>query len=185
MLFVWIAGGIVGSLALLGLVLWLLGRSLPEGHVMSVTLRLARPPAEVFAVLSDSALIPSWDRGVDRVERLPDRDGREAWRWTMGRNAMVLVTTRSEPPSLLVRTIGDEGKMFSGDWTCEVSADGSGTALALTEHGRIHVAIPRAMMHYLPFIADPSLYLRRHLTRLAEKFGEAPRIELGKYRVGD
>lgn len=165
------------------LVLWLLGRALPEGHEMSATLRLSRPPAEVFAVLADSAAIPSWDRGVDRVERLPDRDGREAWRWTMGRNAMVLVTTRSEPQALLVRTIGDEAKFFSGDWTYAVSADGTGCAVELTEHGRVHVAIPRAMMRYLPFLADPALYLRRHLERLAGRFGEAPRIELGTYRV--
>ncbi len=185
MLFLWIAGGVVGALVLLGLVLWLLGRSLPEGHVMSATLRLARPPAEVFAAVADSAAIPSWDKGVQRVERLADRGGKEAWRWTMGRNAMILVTTRSEPPSLLVRTIGDESEFFSGDWTYEFRADGTGTALVLTEHGRIHVAIPRAMMRYMPFLADPSMYLRRHLARLAEKFGEAPRIEVGTYRVGD
>ncbi len=178
-----ILGGLVGLLLLSGLALWILGRNLPEGHVQPATLRLSRPPAEVFAVIADVAAIPSWDTGVNRVERLPDRDGREAWRWTMGRNAMVLVTTVKEPPRRLVSTIGDEAKFFSGDWTYELAADGGGTLLTLTEHGRVHVAIPRAMMHYLPFIADPSLYLRRHLERLARKFGEEPRIEKGAYRV--
>jgi hypothetical protein len=96
---------------------------------------------------------------------------------------MVLVTTRSEAPASLVRTIADEAEFFSGDWTYALSADGTGTTLRLTEHGRVHVAIPRAMMRYLPFIADPSMYLRRHLERLAAKFGEAPRIEAGPYRV--
>jgi hypothetical protein len=120
---------------------------------------------------------------VDKVERLPDHDGHEAWRWTMGRNKMVLVTTRNEPPRTLVRTIADEAKFFSGDWTYEVAPDGQGTAVTLTENGRVHVAIPRAMMRYLPFVADPSMYLRRHLTRLAERFGEAPRIEVGPYRT--
>jgi hypothetical protein len=96
---------------------------------------------------------------------------------------MVLVTTRSEPPALLVRTIADEAKFFSGDWTYALAPDGAGTALLLTEHGRVHVAVPRAMMHYMPFIADPSLYLRRHLERLAAKFGETPRMEVGEYRV--
>lgn len=181
--FLGIAGGILGLLAVVLLVLWLLGRGLPEGHEIAATIRLGRPPAEVWAVLADSAGIPSWDLGVDRVERLPDRDGHEAWRWTMGRNTMVLVTTRSEAPRLLVRTIADEAKFFSGNWTYALSADGAGCALELTEHGRVHVTIPRAMMRYLPAVADPSTYLRRHLERLAAKFGEAPRIEVGPYRV--
>jgi uncharacterized protein YndB with AHSA1/START domain len=181
----WIPIGLVGALVVLGVVLCLLGRGLPEGHVVSATLRLARPPAEVFAALADTAGVPSWDKGVDRVERLPDRDGHEAWRWTMGRNAMVLVTTRSEAPSVLVRTIADEAKFFSGDWTYAVRPDGAGCAVELTEHGRVHVALPRAMMRYMPFLADPAMYLKRHLVRLAGKFGEAPRIEVGAYVVVD
>ena len=179
----WTGIGVVGSLALLAAALWLLGRRLPPGHEVSATLRLSRPAQEAWAALADTAAIPSWDRGVDRVERLPDREGREAWRWTMGRNAMVLETTRSEPPRLLVRTIADEAKFFDGDWTWEVAPEGAGCAVRLTEHGRVHVAIPRAMMRYLPFLADPALYLRRHLVRLAGRFGEAPRIEKGAYRV--
>ena len=179
----WTVVGLVGAVVALLLVLWLLGRGLPEGHEISATLHVAKSREEVWGVLADTAAIPSWDRGVDRVERLPDRDGQEVWRWVMGRNAMVLETTRSEAPGLLVRTIADEAKMFSGDWTYELSPEGSGCALALTEHGRVHVAIPRAMMRYMPFIADPSMYLRRHLERLAARFGEAPRIEIGEYRT--
>ena len=178
----WTVAALVGAVVALLLVLWLLGRGLPEGHEISATLHLAKSREEVWGVLADTAAIPSWDRGVDRVERLPDRDGHEVWRWTMGRNAMVLEMTRSEAPLLLVRTIADEAKFFSGDWTYELSAERSGCALKLTEHGRVHVAIPRAMMRYMPFIADPSMYLRRHLERLAARFGEAPRIEIGEFR---
>jgi uncharacterized protein YndB with AHSA1/START domain len=181
----WVAGGVVGVVALLLLVLHLLGKGLPEAHVMSVTLRLAKPREEVFAALADVPGIPSWDKGVDRVERLADHDGHEVWRWSMGRNVMTLETTRSEAPAVLVRTIADQAKMFSGDWTYELSAEGSGCALLLTEHGNVHVAIPRAMMKYLPAIADPSMYLKRHLERLAAKFGEAPRIEVGTYRTAE
>lgn len=39
------------------------------------------------------------------------------------------------------------------------------------------------MMHYLPGLTDPAMYLKRHLTRLEDKFGEAARIEVGEYRV--
>ena len=181
----WAGGALVGVLLLLLLVLWLLGRGIPEAHVMSVTLHLGKTREEVFAVLADSAGIPTWDQGVDRVERLADRGGHEVWRWTMGRNAMVLETTRCEAPAVLVRTIADDAKIFSGDWTYELSAEGGGCSLLLTEHGRVHVAIPRAMMKYVPAIADPAMYLRRHLERLAGKFGEPPRIEIGRFRTGE
>lgn len=181
----WTVAGIVGLLVLAGLVLWLLGRGLPPGHVVSATLRLGRPVEEVWGVLADTAGVPAWDKGVDRVERLPDREGRETWRWTMGRNSMVLETTRSEAPRLLVRTIADEAKFFSGDWTYELSPVGNGCTVELTEHGRVHVAIPRAMMRYLPAVADPAMYLKRHLERLAGRFGEAPRVEVGEYRLAE
>jgi len=179
MLFVWILLGLVGALVLLVPALHVLGRRLPEGHVISATLRLERTSEEVFSVLADTSAIPSWDQGVTRVERLPDRAGNETWRWTMGRNRMVLTTTRSEPPRTLSRTIADEAKFFSGSWTYAISREGNGCAVLLTEHGRVHAAIPRAAMHYLSFLVDPSMYLKRHLMRLAERFGEAPRIEVG------
>ncbi len=180
----WIPIGLVGVLVLLILALWLLGRGIPEGHVLSATLRLGKPAEEVWVALADSAGIPSWDKGVDRVERLPDRGGHETWRWTMGRNAMVLETTRSEPPRLLVRTIADEAKFFSGDWTYEISPEQAGCRVVLTEHGRVHVAIPRALMKHCPAVADPAQYLKRHLERLAGRFGESPRIEIGEFRIG-
>lgn len=177
--------GLVLLLVLVPTILHVLGKRLPDGHVITAKMRLEKPVGEVWKAISDTAGIPSWDKGVDRVERLPDRDGHEVWRWHMGRNRMVLEITVSDPEKRLVRNIADEAKFFSGDWTYELAAEGGGCVLNLTEHGRVHVAIPRAMMRYLPFIADPSLYLRRHLTRLAEKFGEPPRIEAGEYKIVD
>ncbi len=179
-----VLGGLLVLLGLLGLVLWLLGRGLPEGHSIAATLRRGKPVEEVWGALADTAGVPSWDKGVDRVERLPDRDGHEVWRWTMGWNRMVLETTRAEAPRVLVRTIADEAKFFTGDWTYALRAEGTGCAVELTEHGRVHVAIPRALMRYLSAVADPSMYLKRHLGRLAARFGETPRLEVGEFRQG-
>ncbi|MBL8764705.1 MAG: SRPBCC family protein [Phycisphaerae bacterium] len=181
MLWIWIVGGLLGVLVATVLVFWLIGRALPDRHVIDATLTLDRPAAEVFAALADTPGVPSWDKGVTRVERLPEREGRETWRWVMGRNRMVLETTRHEPPRVLVRTIADEAQFFSGDWTFEVRDAGRGCAVHLTEHGRIHSAIPRAMMKH---VVDPAMYLKRHLRALAAKFGEDARIETGKIRFG-
>jgi len=159
-----------------------LGKKLPEAHEIEAKLRLEKSPREVWDVLSNTAGVPSWDKGVDRVERLADKDGHEVWRWFMGRNRMILEITEAVPEKRLVRTIADEAKIFSGVWTFDLATEGKGTIVTLTEHGSVHPAIPRAMLHYLPRIADPAMYLKRHLSRLAGKFGEVAEIEVGQYR---
>jgi len=171
-----IAGGLLGLAAV---VLWGIGRHVPEGHEVSASLRLERSPDVVWAAIADTASVPTWDHGVDRVERLADRDGKETWRWVMGRNSLVVVTTVAEPPTLLVRTIDDDAQYFSGDWTYSIHPDGTGSRLELVEHGRIHVAIPRALMGRF---ADPHRYLVRHLAGLASHFGEHAEIEKGPFR---
>ncbi len=174
---IWIGAGILLVIALLAWLLWMLGRQLPAEHLVCCEVRLGRSAAEVFAVIDDTASWPGWDDGVNKVEKLESREGREAVRMHMGRNVMVLVTTRHEAPTLLERTISEEGRrpMFSGRWVHELRAEGSGCVVRLSEHGKIHQAIPRAMVRYL---FDPAMYLKRHLKLLAKKFGEEGKVEV-------
>ncbi len=175
----WLALGILGGLVvLLGLfllVMYAVGARMEPNHEFSCTLRLRQPAEAVFAAVDDVAGWPSWDKGVARVEMLPPTDGRETCRMHMGHNPMVLVTTRREPPRVLERTMEDAGKhrMFSGSWLHEIAPEGAGCVVKLTERGTIHMAIPRAMARKL---ADPRMYLKRHLKVLAAKFGEEARI---------
>lgn len=174
---VWIVlGGLVAVLAAILLVLHVVGSRMDPDHEFACTLRLKRPPEEVFRVLDDVAAWPSWDRGVAKVEMLPPTEGRETCRMHIGGNAMILETTRREPPRVLERTIRDAGKhrFFSGSWLHEVSPDGAGCAVRVTERGTIHMAIPRFLARRL---SDPRTYLKRHLRVLAAKFGEEPRFE--------
>jgi len=157
-------------------VLYLVGRGMDPNHEYTCTMSLAQPAERVFATIDDVAKWPSWDKGVARVEMLPPTDGKETCRMLIGRNPMVLVTTRREPPRLLERTIQDVGKhqMFSGSWLHEITPGaGGGCTVRLTERGTIHMALPRAMARKL---ADPAMYLKRHLKVLASSFGEEARI---------
>ncbi len=167
-------GSLAAAVVLAGLVFRVLGQRLPEEHVATVTLLTGRAPAEVFDVVADISRHPAWAKGVTRVERLADRGGCEAWRQFMGRNAFVLVTTRREPPAELVRTIDDDQLLFSGSWTYRIEAlpGAQGSAVSITEHGRVKSPIPRAMMYYF---FDPAMYARQHLASLARHFGETPR----------
>jgi len=170
-----ILGGLFGLLLLVALVLYVVGRRMDPNHEFTCTMRLDQPAERVFATIDDVAKWPSWDKGVVSVEMLPPTGGSETCKMLIGRNPMVLVTTRREPPRLLERTIKDVGKhqMFSGCWIHELTPDGGGCIVKLTERGTIHMALPRAMARKL---ADPAMYLKRHLTVLAASFGEEARI---------
>jgi hypothetical protein len=126
----------------------------------------------VWQVIADVQAQPTWAAGVTKVERLPDRDGRETVRVTMGRNRMVLETTRSERPRSLVRTVADEAQFFSGDWEYALTPDGAGCRVTLTEHGKVHAAVPRFLMKH---VMNPAMYLEKHLRSLAATFGETGR----------
>lgn len=165
----YIAGGLIGTLIVLGVVLAILGSRLPEDHAASMTIRLRRPVEDVWAAIDDVMAYPAWAKGVTRVEKLPDRDGREAVRQTMGRNSFVLERVRYEPPRVLERWITDDRGPFSGSWTYELAPAADGCTVKLTERGRVQSALPRAVMKHL---VGYHTYLAGHLASLAGKFGE-------------
>lgn len=175
MFWIWLILGTVGLLVLLGLVMWQVGRRLPEEHNVSVTLRLRNAtPEMVWDTIADVASYPGWSK-INKVERLPDRNGHEVWREWMGRNSFVMETTRSERPRRLENTVEDDAKFFSGRWEYLIGPDpdpaagGRGCIVMITEHGRVHHAIPRFMMHYL---MDPRGTALGFLRALAKKLGE-------------
>lgn len=155
-------------------VMHFVGASMPEDKTLVCTLTLHQPPQAVYAAIADIKAWPTWDKGVNAVEVLPPTEGRETLRMHMGRNRMVVVRTRNEPPRLHEMTVRDEGAgIFSGTWTHDITPTAEGCTVTLTEHGRIHKTIPRAMARRL---FDPATYLKRHLKVLAAKFGEEPRL---------
>lgn len=172
-----IIAGIAILVATFAFVMHTIGKGMDPSHVLVNSMRLKQPPQAVFEAVSNAAGWPAWDPGVTRVETLPTENGNPTCRMVMGHNSMHLVTTRSEAPRLLERVVRDEGKrlMFSGTWLHEITPDSAGGCVVkLTEHGTIHIPLPRAMARKL---ADPAMFLKRHLRRLAAKFGEEAKIE--------
>ena len=173
-----IVGGLIGLVVLAALVFWVLGKKIPEEHKASVTMTLEKTPEEVFIVIDDVASQPSWDPGTNKVEKLGDKSGREAFRLTCGRNSFVVETTERVVPKRITRTIADDAKFFSGSWAWELtpSADRRSCVVKLTETGRVPHAIPRAMMKH---IFGYYQAMEKTMGALAAKFGEQARLTRG------
>lgn len=164
-----IAAAFVLLVVVLAVVAWIVGSRLPEEHSASRSITLRQAPEAVWAVIADCEGHAGWAKGVTRVERMAEQDGREVWRQHMGRNSFVMETTTTDPPRRLVRSISDDHGPFSGSWTYEIAPAGEGSRVQLTETGRIKNPIPRFMMRYM---MGEDTYLKMHLKSLGKKFGE-------------
>ncbi len=160
---------VFGVFFVFGVVLTLLGRRLPVEHVATVRVILRSPVEKVFGLVDDVSSHPGWAPGSTAVERVADVRGHEAWRYRMGRNAFVLVTTAREPGRRIERTITDDHGPFSGSWSYEFASTDGGSTVTLTERGRIEPAMPRAILRYL---VGESYYPKKHLRGLAKALGE-------------
>jgi len=150
------------------------GLALPRGHVAARRVRLPRPPEEVWARIRDHAAEPGWRSKLDRVERLRDEGGRERWREVSGRSALTFETLEAQPPRRLVRRIADEKLPFGGSWTIEVTGDGSGAVLAVTEHGEVKHPLFRVISR---FVIGQTRTIDGYLRDLAASFGEGAEPE--------
>jgi uncharacterized protein YndB with AHSA1/START domain len=103
---------------------------------------IARPPAAVFAAVTDLDLLPAWQSLVVAAERVDDGDGplrpgsriREV-RQVRGRRLEQLVeVTAHDPPRRFALRIVEGPLPIDGDLTLEPTADG-GTLVRLHAHG--------------------------------------------------
>jgi uncharacterized protein YndB with AHSA1/START domain len=139
----WIAGIIV----LLILTVVAMGYALPVAHVESRTATFAQPPDRVMAVLADVENFPRWRTGVRAVEVLA-WEPRVRWR-EYGRDTITFERVEIEPPTRLVTRIADPDLPFGGTWTFELTEEGEGTRLTITEHGEVHNPLYRFMSRYV------------------------------------
>lgn len=158
---------LLAAVAIAAVVGWLL----PVAHRASREATMPAPPERVWAAITDVGAFPSWRAGVERVERLPDRDGRTAWAEHTSEGRITYVTERSEAPRMLVVRIADPDLPFGGTWTHEVAPAPGGARLRITEDGEIYNPIFRVMARFVfgyeGTIADYLASLQRHLQQTA------------------
>ncbi len=163
-------------IALVGLILLLVGSMgivgslLPATHTASVSVELGKPRAEVWKLIDDVNDFPNWLPGINKVEVLPEREGRRVFRQTQGRNSFVLEETVKREPEIVTRTIADDNNMLTGSWEHVFEDMGGGrTRLTVKETGKVNSAIPRAMMK---LFFGHEYYLKQFAKAMREKCGQ-------------
>lgn len=140
---------IVAAIAVAGVLVVIIGYSLPKGHTATRSATVALPPDAVYALLTDVDRYPSWRPGVKALTRQPDRDGRPAWTEDVGGMKIPLVYERMERPALLVARIADPRLPFGGTWTYRIAPSGSGSQVTITEDGEVYNPFFRFMSRFV------------------------------------
>ncbi|MEN8376016.1 MAG: SRPBCC family protein [Gemmatimonadota bacterium] len=161
--------GLMVIAALVALII-VVGLFLPRDHAASVEVTYATAPPEVWAAMERVEEYPAWRRGIDSVALLQDRDGRRAWREFTGRGGMSMGVEESDPGRRWVVRILDDDLPFGGTWTYELSPDGAGTRLVLTEEGSVYNPIFRFVSR---FIMGHDATMRAWTDDLRAHLGEA------------
>jgi uncharacterized protein YndB with AHSA1/START domain len=161
--------GIASLLVLLVLIVCVIGYVLPTSHVASASARFAASPDSIWASLTDVPVFPTWRPGLLRVEVLPDENGQRGWREFGKHEAVTYRVTESVPPRRLVTRIADQNLPYGGSWTYDLTPDGSGTRLTITENGEVYNPIFRFVSR---FIMGYTATMESVLRALGSKHGE-------------
>jgi hypothetical protein len=158
-LFLRIILSVVGVAALLVLIAFADGATLPIDHSVSVSGTVAAPPTEVFARITDIANGAAWRPQVKSIKVLPKDYGH-------GQEMRFLATTSAPPkpygPNVGPETVvakrivqlDDAGAQYGGKWTYELSPTRTNmgdqaTLLKITEDGYIKPPIYRFVMAHI------------------------------------
>jgi hypothetical protein len=82
---------------------------------------------------------------------------------------MILQVLEFEPPRRLVTRIANTDLPFGGQWTYELTPDGGGTRVRITEDGEIHNPAFRYMSRVFGQWATVEAYLRALGTKMGER----------------
>jgi uncharacterized protein YndB with AHSA1/START domain len=165
---------VAGTFIFLLLALLVFGLLQPVAHSVTRSLTLKQKPETVFAALDNVDALPSWSSMIAKVEHIPDRDGHPVTRQTMRSGRSLIVTTlERKPPTRLVGSMEKEGGPIWGTWTYELTPEGDGCRVSITEDGEMKNPFFRAIAR----IRGLDTTIKIQLTDLAHNFGEAPEIK--------
>ncbi len=113
--------------------LFIVGVFLPAEHSNTSRAVLGRPPETVWRVLTDLDGMPLWRSDLTAVERLPDFQGKPAWREVGRSGTRVVELSLAEPPHHLVMQGAPDGTPGLPMRTFDLISVAAGTEVIVTE----------------------------------------------------
>jgi len=170
---------VLGVIALLVVVVYVLGALMPVKHTASRAARFKQKPETIFAAITDWRAFRSWRPELKEVREGQGVHGRASWVEVSRDGEITMEVVEADAPRRLVGRIADpEGKLpFGGTWTyvIEPSADdGGGCTLKITEDGEVYPPPFRFMSKY---VFGHTATMEKYLKNLARKFGEDVQFE--------
>lgn len=139
----------LGLVVILVLAVYLVGTQLPEEHTATLERIVPASAHDTWRVMTEIEAFPEWRTGVDRVERLEDRNGLPVWRETGGSGTIELHTVFLEPPERMIVRVEDPEGAFGGRWTYELAQTAGGTLVRITEDGEIYSPMFRVFSRFV------------------------------------
>jgi len=157
------------------LLLLSIGLLTPKQHIVTKTLKTKQKPETVWQAINDFQSQPTWRGELEKVEKMPDRNGKEMWKEVYKNGDMMpLETVESTPPHKLVRKIADPKLPFSGVWEMEIRPESDGSTLTITERGEVPNPFFRGVVKVFFGYEHTIIHYE---TELAKKFGDPPIIQ--------
>ena len=116
--------GFAIAVLLVGLIGWFL----PVDHVATASRTYAAPPETLYRLIAD----------IDGYSR-----------WWSDDPGIKTVVVEASPPHRFVTRIADPDQPFGGTWTFEITRDGSGTRVTITERGEVYNPIFRFLSRFV------------------------------------
>jgi uncharacterized protein YndB with AHSA1/START domain len=137
-----VLGGMTGA----GTLAFLAGAALPAEHRTTARESFGRAPEAVWRVLTDLEGMPSWRSDLDRIERLPEADGRMTWLEIGSGEGQVMELTESDPPWRLVIHRRVDGWPGLPERIVQLRATINGTLVTVTERDRVGNPLARVLV---------------------------------------
>jgi uncharacterized protein YndB with AHSA1/START domain len=161
--------GTLAGMAGAGVLAFLAGAALPAEHRTTAQESFDRAPEAVWRVLTDLEAMPSWRSDLDRIERLPEADGRTTWLEVGHGPDQVMELTESDPPRRMVIHRREDGRPGLPERIVQLRATINGTMVTVTERDQVGNPLARVLVR-LGARESPG---RRLLADLHDRLGTA------------
>jgi uncharacterized protein YndB with AHSA1/START domain len=138
----------VALLAIVAVVI-VVGYLLPVAHTASREAVIGASPADVYETISDVEDYAQWWPEISRVDLLQSQTGRVRFRQHTASGPIIFAVDEAVPPSRFVTRIADPDQPFGGTWTIELTPEGAGTRVTITERGEVYNPVFRFLSRFV------------------------------------